>query len=74
MKKILLILLCLPQVSCVTMHRHPVIMGVVIGGAAGVTAGLLTRHTCPHMINGYYYDGTPPCPNPATYDPGPKRK
>lgn len=43
-----------------------------IGGGIGLTIALVTRHNCPKYINGYRYDGTPPCPGPD-YDPGDKR-
>lgn len=72
MNKLAAIVLLLSIQGCATMRRHPVLTGVVGGAAIGVTVGLATRHTCPHMVNGYPYDGTPPCPNPATYDPGKK--
>ena len=53
-------------------RRHPAAWGA--GSAAVVTLAIVlaTRHPCPRRVNGYPYDGTPPCPNPATYDPGPK--
>ncbi|HEY6766618.1 MAG TPA: hypothetical protein VI386_17805 [Candidatus Sulfotelmatobacter sp.] len=71
MKKLSIItLICLT--GCTTMRRHPVAYGVLIGASAGVAIGLATRHTCPSMINDYPYEGTPPCPNPKTYDPGEK--
>lgn len=70
--------LVLSQTACVglrsNMRRHPAIYGIAAGAVAGVSIGLATRHTCPPMINGYRYDGTPPCPNPASYDPGGKHE
>lgn len=42
-----------------------------IGGGVGLTIALVTRHNCPKYINGYRYDGTPPCPG-KDYDPGGK--
>lgn len=50
-------------------------LGILAAGA--VVGGEIALHqhdTCPKMINGYPYDGTPPCPNPATYDPGTRRR
>ena len=64
------LLLILALTGCATIHRHPVAFGVVSGVAVAVTVSSLTRHVCPATINGYPYNGTPPCPNPATYDPG----
>ncbi len=60
--------------GCASMRRHPLIYGAAIGATVGVTVALATRHTCPSMINGYPYSGSPPCPNPATYDPGGKKR
>jgi hypothetical protein len=51
---------------------HPTrtkIIIAAIGGGIGLTIALATRHNCPKKINGYVYDGTPPCPGPD-YDPG----
>jgi hypothetical protein len=66
----LLVLSLLLTTGCATMRRHPAVTGMVAGVAIGGTIAILTRHTCPHTINGYPYDGTWPCPNPKTYDPG----
>lgn len=76
MKTKLIAALCLAltfsNFGCAAMKRHPVLSGAVIGLAAGVTVAIATHHSCPHMINGYRYDGTPPCPGPD-YDPGGKK-
>jgi len=53
--------------------RHPVAAGLIIGAGVGVGVGLATRRGhCPSVINGYPYNGTPPCPGP-TYDPNVKK-
>lgn len=65
---------CLFLTGCNFAHRHPVIVKVVPSMiAVPVAYALSHQHTCPSVINGYPYSGTPPCPNPATYDPGRKR-
>ena len=56
-------------------HRRTYIVSMAIiaaGAAAGATIAIIQNRnaSCPHIINGYPYDGTPPCPNPVTYDPG----
>lgn len=58
--------------ACATMRRHPALTGVVAGTVAGVSIALATHHSCPHMVNGYPYDGTAPCPGP-NYEPDGKR-
>lgn len=72
--KRLIIFILLFTTGCASIRRHPVIYGMAAGAVTGATIAILTRHNCPHMINGYPYDGTPDaqghCPNPATYDPG----
>jgi hypothetical protein len=72
--KTLVVLLLLVTTGCASLRHHPVLYGMAAGVATGATIAILTRHTCPHAINGYPYDGTPPCPNPATYDPGRSQK
>jgi hypothetical protein len=43
-------------------YRHPAIVGLIAGG--GITLGIALSHrqTCPSVITGYPYTGTPPCP------------
>jgi hypothetical protein len=76
MNRLLTVCLLLASTTgCAAMRRHPAITGMVAGGAVGLTLGLVYRPPhCPSMINGYPYNGTPPCPNPATYDPGGKHR
>ena len=56
--------------------RHPVYFMLILGGASagGVAIGYHYLHqSCPSMINGYPYNGTPyngKCPG-KNYDPGP---
>jgi hypothetical protein len=62
MKKLIAVVLALSLTGCATIHRHPVLSGIVVGAAAGVTVGLLTRSSCPNRYDGKPYSGTPPCP------------
>lgn len=73
MKNFAVIALCWLLTGCNYAARHPVrtkVGLIAIGAGTAVAVALATRHTCPHTINGYPYDGTPPCPNSRTYDPG----
>jgi len=72
----LLLSLCLaqqkPLVPMPWHQRHmkrAKIIGIAGGAMTGLVIGLLTRTgTCPKVINGYPYNGTPPCPG-KNYDP-----
>lgn len=63
----------LANFGCASMRRHPAVYGIVAGVAIGGTVAILTHHSCPKVVNGYPYDGTPPCPDPKTYDPDRKK-
>ena len=44
-------------------YRHPVLVGLIAGGTIGGVIAIRQYHTCPSVIDGYGYQGTPPCPN-----------
>ena len=67
---LLITALLLTATNCATTRKHPVIVGLAVGTSVGLTIALVTRHNCPHRINGVPYDGTAPCPK---YWPDPKR-
>jgi len=70
----LLSLVLVLTTGCTAIHRHPVAFTVVsigVGVGVGVIVSKVTTTNCPSMINGYPYQGTPPCPGP-NYDPGRK--
>lgn len=70
--KRLLVLLLITTTGCATYHKHPtliVVTGLVGGAGVGLIVASTTRNVCPSVINGYHYQGTPPCPGP-NYDPG----
>ena len=73
MKRLISIALCFALTGCAAMKRHPVITAAVVTIPTVIVVAHFTTHNCPSVINGYPYSGTPPCPNPATYDPGKKR-
>lgn len=55
--------------GCATIHRHPKLTALVIGAAAGTAIGLATyQKPCPSHIDGYGYNGTPPCPKSCDSD------
>jgi hypothetical protein len=75
MKKLIGILLLLAlTTNCASMRRHPVIWGVTTGAAISLVVVVATHKSCPPVINGVPYDGTPPCPKywPDTDGPGKK--
>jgi hypothetical protein len=57
--------------------RHPTRTKAffILGGAAvGTGIAIVTRRgSCPKFINGYAYNGTPPCPS-SNYDPSGNRR
>ena len=61
MKRFLPLLLAF-SCGCATIHRHPVLSGIVVGGAAAATVAIVRHHSCANSYNGVPYQGTPPCP------------
>lgn len=63
--KIISLVLCLTMLTgCVHIRRHPVVTGIVVGAAVGLTVGILTNHHCKKVYDGKPYDGTYPCHYP----------
>jgi hypothetical protein len=59
------ILACALLTNCATIHRHPKATAIVVGAGVGIGVGLVVgyRKGCPSHVDGYPYDGTPPCPS-----------
>jgi hypothetical protein len=59
------------------MSKHPTktkVLFIISGGIIGGVIAYETRPgTCPSIINGYAYNGTPPCPS-SNYDPSGNRQ
>jgi hypothetical protein len=60
-------------------YRHPLLTSAIIVGAVGGIVASTRQWGCPSHIDGYPYDGTPPCPKSCEADgcywgPGSHRK
>lgn len=63
MKNAAIVFLCWLLTGCMAIRRHPVISGVVVGAAVGITVALVTRQHCDHYEPGYSGVGVN-CPKP----------
>jgi hypothetical protein len=49
-------------------YRHPVATAAIVVGIAGGIVAATRQWGCPNKIDGYPYDGTPPCPKSCEAD------